>query len=89
MAAKAAHLSLYHFHRTFKLAFGKTPMQFVQERRLAAARSLLSTTDQPITLISLAVGFESASSFSWLFRRRFGLSPREFRDRQNGRNQQP
>src|SRR5262245_17969153 len=79
LAAKSANLSPYHFHHTFKLAFNQTPMQFLQERRLRAARRLLAATDQPVTAIAVAVGFESLSSFSWLFRKRFGLCPRRFR----------
>ena len=63
----------------FKLAFHQTPIQFLQECRLAAARRLLVATDEPVTSICLAVGFESLGSFSWLFRKRFGLSPRQFR----------
>jgi AraC-like DNA-binding protein len=82
MAANAAHLSPYHFHRMFKSAFQQTPMQFLRECRLAAARRLLVVTDQPVTSICFSVGFESLGSFSWLFRRRFGLSPRQFRVRQ-------
>lgn len=85
MAANAAHLSPYHFHRMFKLAFQQTPMQFLQECRLTAARRFLVATDQPITSICFAVGCESLGSFSWLFRRRFGLSPRQFRAQSCGR----
>jgi AraC-like DNA-binding protein len=85
MAANAAHLSPYHFHRMFKAAFQQTPMQFLQECRLAAARKLLIATDESVTLICFAVGFESLGSFSWLFRRRFGLSPLQFRAQQCGR----
>jgi AraC-like DNA-binding protein len=84
MAASAAHLSPFHFHRMFKAAFAQTPMQFLQECRLAAACKLLLTTDQPVTAICFTVGFESLGSFSWLFRRRFGLSPRQFRARRSG-----
>jgi AraC family transcriptional regulator len=83
-AARAARLSPFHFHRMFKAAFATTPMQFLRERRLAVARRLLSTTDQPVTAICLAVGFESLGTFSWLFRKRFGLSPRQFRGWQAG-----
>ena len=72
-------MSPYHFHRMFKRAFRQTPMQFLQEYRLRSARRLLATTDEQVTTIALAVGFESLGSFSWLFRRRFGLSPRQFR----------
>src|SRR5262249_22759084 len=80
MASQAAHLPPYHFHRMFKAVFGQTPMQFLQERRLAAAARLLSSTEETVTRICFAVGFESLGSFSWLFRRRFGYSPRRFRE---------
>jgi AraC-like DNA-binding protein len=77
--ARAARLSPFHFHRMFKAAFGITPMRFLQERRLEVVCRLLSTTDLPVTAICLAVGFESLGAFSWLFRKRFGVSPRQFR----------
>jgi AraC-like DNA-binding protein len=77
--ARIACLSPYHFHRTFRLAFGHTPMRHLQERRLGAACRLLATTDRPVTEIVLEVGFDSLGTFSWLFRRRFGVSPRQFR----------
>ena len=78
-AARVAALSPFHFQRMFKLAFGRTPMQFLQETRLDAARRLLAHTPDDITTICFAVGLESLGSFSWLFRKRFGVSPRAFR----------
>jgi transcriptional regulator GlxA family with amidase domain len=72
-------MSAFHFQRMFKLAFGRTPMRYLQETRLAAARRLLGQTGDDIIAIGLAVGFESPGSFSWLFRKRFGVSPRAFR----------
>jgi AraC-like DNA-binding protein len=77
--ARAASLSPFHFQRVFKQAFGRTPMQYLQERRLLVAKRLLATTDRDITAICFDVGFESLGSFSWLFRRRVGTSPRGFR----------
>jgi AraC-like DNA-binding protein len=79
-AARVATLSPFHFQRMFKLAFGQTPMQFLQQTRLEAARRLLAHTGDGITAICFAVGFESPGSFSWLFRKRFGVSPRAFRE---------
>jgi AraC family transcriptional regulator len=78
-AARAARLSPAHFHRQFRTLFGQTPMQFLQERRLAAARRLLISTDEPVTTICFLVGLESLGSFSSLFRRRFGRSPSRYR----------
>ena len=59
--------------------FSQTPMQFLQERRLAAACRFLTTTDEPITNVCLSVGLESLGSFCWLFRKRFGCSPGQYR----------
>jgi AraC-like DNA-binding protein len=78
-AARAAKLSPAHFHRQFKALFRQTPMQFLQQRRLAAARSLLLGTDELVTNICFMIGFESLGSFSSLFRRRFGCSPNQYR----------
>ena len=78
-AAGAACVSPYHFHRLFREVFNETPNQYLQRRRLIQARRLLASTDQSVTEICLAVGFESMTSFSALFRRTFGYSPREYR----------
>jgi AraC family transcriptional regulator len=77
--ARVACLSPFHFQRLFKQAFGETPMQRVQEQRLARAARLLADTDRDVTWICHEVGFESLGSFSALFRRRLGASPRAFR----------
>ncbi len=79
MAADAANMSPYHFHHMFQRAFRQTPNRFLQERRLDAARRLLLATDSDVTSICLDVGFQSLGSFSSLFRRRYGFSPRDFR----------
>jgi AraC family transcriptional regulator len=84
-AARVAGLSPFHFQRMFKLAFGRTPMQFLQEARLEAARGMLVHTGDNITSVCMAVGFESLGSFSWLFRQRFGVSPRAFRTQSENR----
>jgi len=77
--ARVAALSPNHLLRTFRQAFGQTPHQYLTERRLARAHALLTHTDQPVTAICLAVGFESLGSFSSLFRRRYGLAPSHLR----------
>jgi AraC-like DNA-binding protein len=77
--AKVAAMSPYHFQRLFRQAFGETPMQRVQARRLLAAARLLVETDRHVTRICGEVGFESLGTFSALFRRRFGAPPSAFR----------
>ena len=77
--AHRACLSPYHFHRLFREVFRRTPNQYLQLKRLANARRLLERGEQSVTDICLEVGFESVTSFSGLFRRNFGCSPREYR----------
>ena len=79
-AARAACLSPFHFHRAFTRAFGATPHQMLTRHRLERAAAMLAT-GQPITDVCLAVGFESLGSFSTLFRRHYGVSPRGFQRR--------
>jgi AraC-like DNA-binding protein len=77
--ARVACLSPNHLLRCFKEAFGQTPHQFLIDTRLQRAQELLACTDLPVTEVCLAVGFHSLGSFSWLFRRRTGLSPQDYR----------
>lgn len=77
--AKVACLSQHHFLRSFKKAFGFTPHQYLIERRMDRVQHLLSTTSKSITDICFELGFESLGSFSWLFRKRVGMSPERYR----------
>lgn len=77
--ASVASMSPNHLLRTFKQTFSQTPYQFLTDVRLNQARHLLASTDDTVTEICLKVGFESLGSFSWLFSRRFGMSPQVFR----------
>jgi len=77
--AEVAAMSPIHLLRTFKQLFNQTPHQYLIDVRLNHAKTLLTTTDTPITQICADVGFESLGSFSWLFSRRFGVSPRTYR----------
>jgi AraC-like DNA-binding protein len=60
-----------------------TVREFLRERRLAAAAALLAKTEERISIISRKVGFADVSNFNHAFRRRFGMSPRQYRERAN------
>jgi AraC family transcriptional regulator len=77
--AHEACLSPYHFHRAFTQAFHETPHRYLTRHRLEKAHRLLHQTARSVTEICFECGFESLSSFSSLFRRWFGMSPREAR----------
>ena len=83
LISQQAFLSRFHFHRLFRQVYRRTPQQYITRKRLDKAKILLSE-NRPVTEVCNEVGFESIGSFSWLFRRRFGLSPSEFRARHRG-----
>lgn len=78
--SKKACLSQFHFLRLFKVIYDKTPHKYLTEKRFEKAIELLFTTDKSITEICFDIGFESVSSFSWLFKKRMGLSPEMTRE---------
>jgi AraC-like DNA-binding protein len=49
--------------------------------RLEEAKQMLETDDAPVEAIALEVGYEDASFFNRLFRRKVGLTPAQYRRR--------
>lgn len=72
-------LSEYHFARMFRESFGLPPHQYLLARRLAHARHLLRTGNQPFGDVAMACGFASASHFNNRFRQAMGATPGEYR----------
>jgi len=77
--AAAAACSEFHFVRSFKKAFGETPHQYLLARRLERAAALLRATDYSVERVCHEVGLASVGSFSASFRRRYGMTPTEYR----------
>jgi len=65
---------------------GTTPRAFIQNRRLelAARRLEREGTDVTVTDVAYDVGFNDLSSFCRAFRRRFAMSPRNYRAGERG-----
>ena len=62
-------------------AEGTTPSAFVQESRLRLAAERLRRPDAPgITEVAMALGFNDLTHFGRAFRRRYGVTPRDYRD---------
>jgi AraC-like DNA-binding protein len=76
--ADRAGMSPYHFVRTFAHVFGATPHRYLTRVRLERAKGLLASGACSVTEACFEVGFSSLGSFSTLFRRETGRSPREF-----------
>ena len=77
--AVAACLSPFHLLRVFQAVFHQTPHQYLNDCRLDRAKFLLEKTRIPVTAICLECGFSSLGSFSALFHKRCGISPRAWR----------
>ncbi|GAA3956841.1 helix-turn-helix transcriptional regulator [Allohahella marinimesophila] len=74
------NMSPFHFARLFRASIGCAPYQYVLEQRLIRARDLLRQSGQKITVIALLCGFGDHSHFSRAFRKRFGVTPSQYRD---------
>lgn len=59
----------------------KTPLQFIQERKMLEARRLLSYTDKPVKEIADELGFIDIQTFSRFFKKQQGVAPSEFREK--------
>lgn len=77
--ATRAGLSERTFHRRFVAVTGETPARFVEKARLDGARMLLSRGGS-LKSVAAQVGLFPATRFSEAFERRFGISPRLFRE---------
>lgn len=77
--ARSAGLSRFHFVRAFRAAAGLTPMRWLRQQRLQAARTLLLTTGQPLRAIASQVGFADEFQLSRVFRREVGTPPSRLR----------
>ena len=67
--------------RRCKAATGESPLAYLQTVRIEVAKKILENSVQTISEITQQVGYEDVSSFSKMFKRRVGLSPREYRGR--------
>jgi AraC family transcriptional regulator len=76
-----------HFLRMFRAATGKTPHQYLTERRIERAQSMLLEAKK-ISLIDVAAqcGFSSQSHLTRVFRKRVGATPTEFKRKPRFKN---
>jgi AraC family transcriptional regulator, arabinose operon regulatory protein len=82
-----AHLcgmSPSHFTRTFRAAFGTSPIDWLRRRRITEAQRRLVESDDAIKRIAEQVGYGDRFFFSRDFRKLTGQTPRQFRERERG-----
>lgn len=77
--AQICGCSLRHLRRLFRQCFGVSLRAQQTEFRLHLASQLLMETDDKILSIAYAAGFRHLGLFSRMFKRRFGMTPSEWR----------
>ncbi|NQT92708.1 MAG: helix-turn-helix transcriptional regulator [Lentisphaerae bacterium] len=80
-AARALGTSRQTLGRHFKHLMNMSFSEFVLNHRLGMAAARLAATADPVKAVALAWGFKQTSHLDRCFRRRFGCSPGEYRQR--------
>ena len=78
--ASTVGISRVHLHRKMKELTGQTPHDFIRNIRLKQAAHLLSTGDMNVTEVMYACGFSNSASFSTIFKRFYGMTPRDYKN---------
>lgn len=77
--ADVARMSSRSYIRHFSRATGTSPLRWLVNQRLAAARAMLETGDAPIEQVGAAVGFADSATFRHHFTRAVGTAPSAYR----------
>ncbi len=77
--AEAIFLNPEYLSRLFKKETGGALVDYILSEKIRMAKSLLSDTNIPVSLIASKVGYSNFSYFSQVFKKSTGLSPMEYR----------
>lgn len=81
--AKEVHLNSSYLSHIFKEEMGCGFTDYLTETRLDKAQELLRNSNQNVTAIANQVGYKNANYFSQVFKKKNGLTPTEYRKRNN------
>jgi len=85
--AKAAFMSRFHYNRMFQRIYGLSPRNYLRDLRIAKAKILLKQ-GLTITQVCFEVGYESVTTFSTVFKKCTGHSPKAFQKSHQQQNSQ-
>ena len=83
--AKNAGFSIDYFNRIFLSHTGFTVTAYIQYIRLKQAAFLLRTTDKSVLDIALEIGYDSHEGFTKAFKKKYGITPSEYRSANKSR----
>ena len=75
--AELAAMSRSKFAAIFKKILGVTPNDYVTDIRIAIAQDMLAK-NKPVSLVANLVGYEHGSALARLFRKKLGMSPKQW-----------
>lgn len=76
--SKRVNFSPIYFHKLFKASTGMTLCKYVEEKRIKKSIELMLSTEMSLTEIAYECGFSSQSYFSYTFKKKMKLTPREY-----------
>lgn len=79
--ADKACLTKSHLIRTFRQSMGITPLQYVIQKKIQFAQTLLLGSEMSIQEISQSIGIDDTSYFIRLFKKNIGFTPQEYRQK--------
>ena len=83
--AEELHVTTDYLNRLFRKELGIPPKHYLIEQRMHLAFSLLNSTRLTIQEISLKCGYKTQFAFSREFRKKFGMTPSECRQKGKGK----
>ncbi|MBE6645153.1 MAG: helix-turn-helix transcriptional regulator [Ruminococcaceae bacterium] len=76
--AKKANFSPVYFHKLFKASTGRTLREYIEGQKIKKSIEMLTSTDLTLTDIAYECGFSSQSYFSYAFKKKMNVTPREY-----------
>ena len=84
VVASKLNMSVQTFRRRLMAAAGESPKAFISAIQMEKAGKLLTEQpDMPIVDVAFKCGFDEASSFTHTFKRIYGITPTQYREKQN------
>lgn len=84
VVAEHVSLSPAHFSTIFSQAIGVTFIEYLTNCRIQLAKKLLTETNEKLSSIALEIGYNDPNYFSYLFKKKEKISPKEFRNHSFG-----
>lgn len=85
--AEAAAVGKSECLRCFRDILGITPLRYVNQYRLLVAAQNLAETDRQISEIGDGCGFTEMGYFAAQFKKKYGMTPTEYRNRKKEKNE--